>query len=72
MFTSGAGEGTRTPTPKAPDPKSGASANFATPAFPTCCLNCCGVFRFNGYELSNRSENFSVLFAVFKNCFYTC
>ena len=28
----GAGEGTRTPTPKAPDPKSGASANFATPA----------------------------------------
>ncbi len=28
----GAGEGTRTPTPKAPDPKSGASANSATPA----------------------------------------
>ena len=27
-----AGEGSRTPTPKAPDPKSGASANSATPA----------------------------------------
>ena len=29
---SGAGEGTRTPTPKAPEPKSGASTNSATPA----------------------------------------
>ena len=29
---SGAGEGTRTLTPKAPEPKSGASTNFATPA----------------------------------------
>ena len=28
----GAGEGTRTPTDEPPDPKSGASANFATPA----------------------------------------
>ena len=28
----GAGEGTRTPTPKAPEPKSGASTNSATPA----------------------------------------
>ena len=28
-----AGEGSRTPTPKAPDPKSGASANSATPAY---------------------------------------
>ena len=30
---SGAGEGTRTLTPKAPEPKSGASTNFATPAY---------------------------------------
>ena len=30
----GAGEGTRTPTPKAPEPKSGASTNSATPAHP--------------------------------------
>ena len=29
---SGAGEETRTLTPKAPEPKSGASTNFATPA----------------------------------------
>ena len=29
----GADEGSRTPTPKALDPKSSASANFATPAF---------------------------------------
>ena len=29
----GAGEGSRTPTPKALDPKSSASANFATSAF---------------------------------------
>ena len=29
----GAGEGSRTPTPKALDPKSSASANSATPAF---------------------------------------
>ena len=28
----GAGEETRTLTPKAPEPKSGASTNFATPA----------------------------------------
>ena len=32
----GAGEGTRTPTPKAPEPKSGASTNSATPA---CALH---------------------------------
>ena len=29
----GAGEETRTLTPKAPEPKSGASTNFATPAY---------------------------------------
>ena len=32
----GAGEGTRTPTPKAPEPKSGASTNSATPARHRC------------------------------------
>ena len=34
-FILNAGEGTRTPTPKALDPKSSASANSATPA---CCV----------------------------------
>ena len=32
-FRNGADEGSRTPTPKALDPKSSASANFATSAF---------------------------------------
>ena len=32
FFAIGADEGSRTPTPKAPDPKSGASANSATSA----------------------------------------
>jgi hypothetical protein len=33
MMFNGAGEGSRTPTPKALDPKSSASASSATPAF---------------------------------------
>ena len=32
LLNTGAGEETRTPTHKAPEPKSGASTNFATPA----------------------------------------
>ena len=32
----GAGEETRTLTPRAPEPKSGASTNFATPANEDC------------------------------------
>ena len=33
LIVDGAGEGSRTPTPKALDPKSSASANSATPAY---------------------------------------
>ena len=50
----GAGEETRTLTPKAPEPKSGASTNFATPANWIYALN--GVAK-GARTLDNRNHN---------------